>query len=188
MVGMIELNNGQPPGKLPFEHADAREKPPDDAMPPKNRFWGALLATALVLLDVSLLILVFWYKASSSGTEVIDVLFVLFIIPFPVVGWLIAVKQGRNPLGWIYLSFPIVLSIGFAVDELGLARAQTVSDPRAALLLIAGSWITFAGYWLLLGPGILLFPDGRFFSDRFRAVVAVVVTDTLGWKEQGWGI
>ena len=105
-----------------------------------------------------------------------------------MVGWLIAVKQGRNPLGWIYLSFPIVLSIGFAVDELGLARAQTVSDPRAALLLIAGSWITFAGYWLLLGPGILLFPDGRFFSDRFRAVVAVVVTDTLGWKEQGWGI
>ena len=103
------------------------------------------------------------------------------MLAFPLVGWLIAVRLPRNPLGWIFLAFPLFLALGALSEELGLRAASEGSDSVAARLLIVGAWFQFLGYWLLIGPAILLFPDGKIPGNRFRWALWGLAALLLVW-------
>ncbi|MFQ5923369.1 MAG: hypothetical protein ACE5M4_11045 [Anaerolineales bacterium] len=130
----------------------------------------SVLATILLLLVVSAL-LIFTLSALRSSLDTvgaIDIVFMVLLLAFPLVGWLIARRLPHNPLGWIFLIFPLFLALGVLSEEVGLRAAREGVDSAASLLLIVGGWLQFLGYWLLIGPAILLFPDGKTPGNRFR--------------------
>jgi hypothetical protein len=90
-------------------------------------------------------------------------------LAFPIVGALIASKRPRNPIGWICLVsglFWMWYAQGDAFNAYELARTGTVASSVTLDALLQGSWTLPVG---LLGIYmILLFPDGRLPSRRWR--------------------
>ena len=92
-------------------------------------------------------------------------------LAFSVVGALIAVRQPSNAIGWLFLG--VALSVGFAeavhgYAELWVHRGGNDTLGKAAALYADLSWIPF-----ILVPAtflLLLFPDGRVLSRRWRPV------------------
>ena len=136
----------------------------------KGGQWTSALATVLLLLLISALSIFAFsaLRSSIDAVSAIDFVFMILLLAFPLVGWLIALRLPHNPLGWIFLIFPLFLASGVLSEELGLRAAREGADSAAALLLIVGGWFQFLGYWLLIGPAILLFPDGKVPENRFR--------------------
>jgi hypothetical protein len=104
------------------------------------------------------------------------------ILVFAGVGVLVAVHQPRNPVGWLFIFFSFSYMLGidaqqYAVLYYFLGRSRL---PFAAPALLLKQVATPA--FFLLPLTILLFPDGRLASPRWRwvlgayAALCVVVT------------
>jgi hypothetical protein len=89
-------------------------------------------------------------------------------LPFALLGFILARRQPRNPIGWIFLAVgPLVVLSGDAGMYSQLAyHVDGHSLPLSRLaVVIAPAWV-----WLqvVLPLPILLFPDGRIPSSRWR--------------------
>ena len=120
-------------------------------------------------------------EQSSSG-GIGDLLVYLPFLAFPIVGALIASKRPENPIGWICLVsglFWMSYAQGDASNAYELARTGTVTSSVTLDALLQATWTLPVG---LLGIYmILLFPDGRLPSRRWRpfalfagAVIALI--------------
>ena len=104
-------------------------------------------------------------------------------LSFPVVGALITSRQPRNALGWILLAVGVCLALGTMLDIYswyGLeVHPGSLPRPDVALALSEPMWVPFIG---LMGTFlILLFPDGRLPSPRWRpwawlCVIAMILS------------
>jgi hypothetical protein len=134
--------------------------------------WTVSLASAVVSV-------VFRYsnpgapKAISQEPLVFDVWFLLVSLAFATVGAIVASRQPKNAIGWIFCALGVcnslaVASQGYAIYALLTRPAHLAGGAVANWLssLLAGP-IVFAMFALVL----LLFPDGRPLSRRWRAVV-----------------
>jgi hypothetical protein len=90
-------------------------------------------------------------------------------LAFPLVGALIASRRPQNPIGWICLVsglFWMSYAQGDASDAYELARTGAVASSVTLEALLQATWTLPVG---LLGIyTILLFPDGRLPSGRWR--------------------
>ncbi len=145
--------------------------------------WTSALASALLGMVMISLTFFTWTELSTfeETINLSDVIFPVMLVPFSIVGWLIAINKPHNPLGWIYLTYPLIIGVGVSIDELAITRARTTTDFPIAILLMLGSWITFVGYWLFIGPGILLFPDGQAPNKRFGWALWVLAALMQVW-------
>ncbi|MFQ5943656.1 MAG: hypothetical protein ACE5JF_08900, partial [Anaerolineales bacterium] len=152
-------------------------------MSSSRRRWVTALATILLLLGISMAVILLWLGLQNPVDPIptSDLVFTFLLLAFPIVGWLIAVRRPRNPLGWIFLAFLLILGIGAASDEFALRAARAGTESTAAVSLIIGGWFQLPGYLLLVGPVILLFPDGRVPSNRFRWALWGLATLVLVW-------
>jgi hypothetical protein len=104
-----------------------------------------------------------------SGGEIGGLLVYVPFLAFPIVGALIASRRPRNPIGWVCLVsglFWMFFAIGDASDAYELARTGTVTSSVKLDALTQAIWVLPVG---LLGIYlILLFPDGRLPSRRWR--------------------
>jgi hypothetical protein len=115
-------------------------------------------------------------SAQLSGTlgasvTVIDMLTSMLVLAFPIVGALIASRRPRNPIGWICLADGLLwtfLSMIETYGIYGLARPGSVPFPVAVYALGQWLWVPVVG--LLAIYLILLFPDGRLPSRRWRSL------------------
>jgi hypothetical protein len=107
-------------------------------------------------------------EQSSSG-GIGGLLVYLPFLAFPIVGALIASKRPENPIGWICLVsglFWMSYAQGDASNAYELARTGTVTSSVTSDALLQATWTLPVG---LLGIYmILLFPDGRLPSRRWR--------------------
>ena len=98
-----------------------------------------------------------------------------FLCPAPV-GALIASRRPRHPIGWIMLAIGLVSTLVGLFAE----SARQLYEPRpelgAALFLVSDVLSRLA--LLLIGMLLLLFPDGRLPSKRWRSVV---IAGTAAW-------
>ena len=93
------------------------------------------------------------------------------VLPFLVVGVVVARRQPRNAIGWLLIALALTVSLG----SLGGAYAVLAYRdghhglPLARLaVVLAPGW---AGFIVLLPFPVLLFPDGRVVSPRGRAIL-----------------
>jgi hypothetical protein len=100
-----------------------------------------------------------WGTSSALGSLVIFFPF----LAFPVVGALIASRRPHNPIGWICLAaglFWMLIVLG--------GSAPTGSGPYSVTSDALTQWIWIPPVGLLGIYMILLFPDGRLPSRRWR--------------------
>jgi class 3 adenylate cyclase len=132
-----------------------------------------LLAMVLVALSVFLGV----RNAATVAAFVADTLvFVPMAVSFATVGALIAARHPRNPIGWLFASFAVIL--GLVLLAQGYATYALVTAPGS---VPGGDWAAWLGAWLLgFTVGIpalifLLFPDGHLLSPRWRPLVWLIV-------------
>jgi signal transduction histidine kinase len=96
-----------------------------------------------------------------------------FLCPAPV-GALIASRRPRHPIGWLMLAIGLVSATGGVFDE----SARQLYGPRpelGAAVFMVGDILSRL-VLLLIGLLLLLFPDGRLPSKRWRGVVIAGAT------------
>ena len=93
-------------------------------------------------------------------------------IGFPLVGALVASHQPGNAVAWVYLGGG--LGAGLALFAYGYAQYALVTEPGALpagrAMAWVSSWVWLTGGTPILTFGLLLFPDGRLPSPRWRLV------------------
>ena len=132
---------------------------------------GMLLGLTIVLLALSLVI-----GFTGGETWNVQFAFIPVAIAFAVVGALVAART-RNNLGWQLLGTGMVAAV-VLVTRAYAARVPAAELPAAAWV----GWIFTMVLWIsapLLVLPLLLFPDGRLPSPRWRPVVWVVISDAL---------
>jgi hypothetical protein len=162
-------------------------------MRPRAASWLAwsLAAISMVIFlgSVALFVLARAAQAEAPNSlgasrTVIDLLVSVPFLAFPVVGALIASRRPRNRIGWICLAFGflwMLLSLFDYYGVYGLARPGTVPFPVAIYAL--GQWLWVPTVGLLVIYLVLLFPDGRLPSRRWRPLAwlsgAVIVLESV---------
>jgi hypothetical protein len=112
--------------------------------------------------------------SSAPPAPVATVIF-LMTLTFPLTGALLATKRPGNPIGWLFLVVGLGFTLSFACEE--YAYRALVLQPE----LPAGIWAAWVSQWvflLWLGPlplVLLLFPDGRLPSPRWRPLPVVML-------------
>ena len=150
------------------------------------------LAWTIFAIDIASLLVAGWFAwvtrnaALTSGGGwsgsgfLAGLLFALSLLPFPIVGLLIALRQPENAIGWLLLAIGFTWFFGEALTgygTYGVAMSRLPADTWT-LAFTDMLWVPPIG---LMGTfTLLLFPDGHLPSPRWRwfawvcAVVLVV--------------
>ena len=110
---------------------------------------------------------------NTLGSPEFDAIFSVVYLAFPVVGALIASRQPRNAIGWLFLAVGLGRGIdyaflGYAVHALIVAPGSLPGGALAGLVADL-TWVpTLLGGTALL---FLLFPAGRLPSRRWRPLI-----------------
>ncbi len=151
------------------------------------------VATALSLTCAALLgaALIFWALGAGPtpihgwGTAGLEVILLLLPITFAAVGTIIALRQPTNKIGWVCLAIGFWLLLGGAVGPYGSYGRVTGSAPLpgAEFCVWLNNWIWLPAVGSVGTFLLLLFPEGRLLSPRWRVVAwasgAVIVLATL---------
>ena len=154
---------------------------------------AAWLAWSLVALSVALLVggLVLSRAATStvpdlsfSGEteEASVVVNLITLLPFSMVGAIVASRQPRNAIGWLFCGVGVTVGLNsFAGDfaEFWLASGFGVSSIGETAAWFS-SWLWYLLIFVPLSLLLLLFPDGRLPSPRWRPVAWGVALGTAG--------
>src|SRR5215217_6821949 len=153
----------------------------------------AWLAWSLVTLSVALL-LGGTALSRVAGSAVSDLSFVgeaddagvvanlVTLLPFSVVGAIVASRQPRNAIGWLFCGVGVTVGLNsFAGDfaEFWLASGFGVSSLGETAAWFS-SWLWFLLVFVPLSLLLLLFPDGRLPSPRWRPLAWGVALGTAG--------
>jgi hypothetical protein len=112
-------------------------------------------------------------------------------LTYPIVGWLIASRRPENPIGWIFL----VVGLSQSADALSgeYSWYGLMTDPGSLPLSDVASWVAVWAWvpgFTLLFLLVLLFPDGRLPSRRWRPVVWVAAAGSVlalvPWAAASW--
>ena len=119
-------------------------------------------------------------RAHLHGLADFDIEDIVVPLSFGAVGALIASRQPRNVIGWLFLFIAIVSALQGVSDQ--YARYAFVTHPGA----LGGVWALWLDSWVVslvfpcgaLALLLLLFPDGHLPSRRWRpvALIAVILT------------
>ncbi|HME67034.1 MAG TPA: hypothetical protein VKG61_19260 [Streptosporangiaceae bacterium] len=139
-----------------------------------RRFMVASSATAVVLVVLAVLLAagsVPLYALTHQNWQLNGGQNVAGAVLFSVVGFVIVRRQPRNAIGWILLTAPAGLQL-LPADAASYALLAYRLGHRlpfgSVALLLEYSWAPTS---VLLGLAILLFPDGRLPSPRWRPVL-----------------
>src|SRR5215213_2151513 len=151
------------------------------------------LAWSLLALSVALLLsgIALSRAASSVGTnlpfggETDDssvVANLITLLPFSVVGAIIASRHPRNTIGWLFCSVGVTIGLNsFAGDfaEFWLASGCGVSSLGETAAWLS-SWLWFLLVFVPMRLLLRLYPDGKLPSPRWRPVAWGVALGTAG--------
>ncbi|MBA2530489.1 MAG: hypothetical protein H0V23_00020 [Nocardioidaceae bacterium] len=123
----------------------------------------------------------------ASG-DVLEIAFNLVVLVFPLTGLLILIRQPQNTIGWVLQGIGVTWGVGSLLDSYAtyglVLNPGSLPGADVAAALNEGTWAPWIG---LMGIFlILLFPDGRLPSPRWRpvawlsAVTIVAVTVVIG--------
>ena len=133
--------------------------------------WAAVLATT-ILVPISLWLMPRDFAADPGNDLLSASLTRASGLVLGSVGLLITVHRRVNRVGWILIGLGLLMPGMFVVGD----GSRMVAEPRAAAILGELSQLGWDTFLLLASALVLLYPDGRFPSRRWRP---------LGWVMAG---
>src|SRR5438093_9015106 len=136
---------------------------------------GVLLAAAS-----GALLILGWSSPQPAGAFGFRGFAAIFALSFGTVGALVASRHPGNPIGWIFIAVGILSGFQELANEYAIYAviARDGRPPFGATAAWFPSWI-----WLPATSGamllLLLFPNGRLLSRRWRLVVVPAATGTI---------
>jgi len=145
-------------------------------MSPHASSWLAwsLAGSSVVMFVASVALFVLARSAQVPGSlsasrTVIDLLVGVPVLAFPLVGALIASRRPYNPIGWICLAEGFLWMFLTMIDYYGVyGLASPGSVPFPVVIYALAQWLWVPTVGLLAIYLVLLFPDGRLPSRRWR--------------------
>ncbi len=141
-----------------------------------TRRTATTLVEAIASITLAIVAATAWLVVMNLGTihslDEANPIELVLPLSFVVVGGLIASRLPRNPLGWLLLINALVQALPGGTQQ--YARYGTLVHPGAPFV----AWAAWLGNWVgeLIYPAgmasiaLLLIPDGRFLSPRWRSV------------------
>jgi hypothetical protein len=140
-----------------------------EARPPRLVAVTFMVTTVLYVIGVAFVIA---NAVAGAGSVPGPIAFDLITFAFSVSGILIARHQPGNPITWILLGIGFSFGLSAALD--GYAQAALVAHPGSLPggigAVVLGSWLWVPGIVPMGTFLLLLFPDGRLPSRRWRVV------------------
>ena len=121
--------------------------------------------------------------ATAAPYDVADVMFALAFVAYSVVGALIAARHPENPVGWLAASLGLVSALSETLYAFASRSGEAPGQPSG--VATAAAWVTTSiggPSFVLLVVLLLVFPDGRFLSRRWRAVAVTAGLLALVWS------
>jgi signal transduction histidine kinase len=159
---------------------------------------ASLLACSLLGLSVLLSVMAVVFAVLDPPEPVLDVASVAMVlaIPFPAVGLLIVSRQPGNAIGWIFCAIGLFEGLNVFSGQYGryALLARPGSLPGGGQMISLESWTWVPSLALLTTLLLLLFPEGRLPSARWRwaawmaagGLALVVIPLSVGaWAEGG---
>jgi signal transduction histidine kinase len=139
------------------------------------------IAAAGIVLSAGTIVLVVANIHSIHDVEAVNPLETVMSLTFAIVGGLIASQRPRNPVGWLFLFMAVVMGAGGITAQ--YARFAAITHPG----LLGAQWALWWSVWseqFVYPAGgatmtLLLIPDGRLPSRRWRPLVPVAVIATF---------
>jgi hypothetical protein len=118
---------------------------------------------------------------ATRGPAALGIGFVLLFMSFATVGALVASRQPGNLIGWIFCVLGLFLPLANASEEYALYAlvTQPGSVPGGEVMAWLSAWFAGAINFAMLAFVLLLFPDGRLLSRRWRFAVWVNLVAVL---------
>ncbi|HSH60216.1 MAG TPA: hypothetical protein VK988_11360, partial [Acidimicrobiales bacterium] len=131
--------------------------------------WAAVAGAAAMALAVPVLIL------AHGATTTLVPTGVVIGFAYPAVGALIARRHPRNAVGWLFIVIGFTQAlVAFAFEYATYALdVRPGSLPFGVAMAWLSDWMWFPGYALILTFLLLLFPNGRLPSRRWRPVAGL---------------
>ncbi len=142
--------------------------------------WGSCLASAcLVVLAAIFLGLDSFRTSLFYGWEE------ALGITFPLLGALIAARRPENRIGWLMCAIGLMVAVNLAVGEYtAWALGSRLHPPAVQWVGWINEWVWIPPFGAVLTLLLLLFPDGRLLSARWRVVaiaaIPAILTVALG--------
>jgi hypothetical protein len=96
-------------------------------------------------------------------------------VPCAVVGWAVARREPRNPIGWLFLTTAIMMVLTTAGGDYGYLVYRLGHH-----LPLAPAGLALSAFWglslLLFGVAVALFPDGRVPTGPWRVLLRIYCT------------
>ena len=101
--------------------------------------------------------------------------FAPLLLAFAAVGAIVATHRPANPIGWLFLAEGLGFALGVATDTYAryATREGVVAPPSVAWAVWLGTILGELAF--LFALAVLLFPDGRLPSPRWRVVAWLIV-------------
>jgi hypothetical protein len=143
----------------------------------------SLWALTVVLLALTVVFTVLYPLSRDAATTAVNfAIAILFVAAFQTMGALIASRRPENPIGWVFCGMGLALVA--AVFFGNYAQYSLVVEPGALPWAATAAWVGNWIWLIALGPlgfFLLLFPDGRPLTPRWRIVVWLLAAALAGW-------
>jgi signal transduction histidine kinase len=131
------------------------------------------LAGGLLLLTIAALAISAWFGV-ANGDLMNAFAFTPLLLAFAIVGFVVASHRPANPIGWLFLAEGLGFAVGVATDTFAKHAIRAGAAPSSV------AWADWLGAILgelgfLFVLAVLLFPDGRLPSRRWRVVAWLII-------------
>ena len=138
----------------------------------------ALLGACLAMMGFALVSLILpGSELIPDRPTVLDVvLFGTIFLSFPSVALVIAWKRPGNPVAWLFFAIGLAITMSvFASEYVGWVVYAGAQLPGSTIVAWLGQWAFTAAGTIFLPFSLMLFPEGRLPSRRWRAAAAVAL-------------
>jgi signal transduction histidine kinase len=134
----------------------------------------AWFSIALVVLAIGMSVFALSSGEAIPETRLHQIFSPIFAVTYGLIGGIVAARRPRNPVGWISAAAGVFYALALAATSYGMLSQSLTGDSSLAgtnLALWVEQWAWFPPAVLPMTFLLLLFPDGRPPSRRWRPIV-----------------